>query len=265
MWDPARGMKLATIAIDKGDFSACALSPTDDKLSILSFDGRLWLRDVLPLDELDQHPLTTAALYNRGVALNDDGQFALAEQTLKLALDVQSRTLPHDHADLADTRKAWMDSLRAQGPKIVKQIDHQFVPLGESAALNVEVQFDNKLGNVTYQWYFRDELIENADQPTIEISRVGAEQLGRYRVEVHWGPPELDLHVDSSAFIVDAALPIAKGGLRHEVYRDIKGTSVGDLTTSPKFPDLPDQVGALGDFELPVNVGDNYGPEFLDS
>jgi hypothetical protein len=49
------------------------------------------------------------------------------------------------------------------------------------------------------------------------------------------------------------------GGLLQELYVDIGGNSVANLTNSFKFPDSPDSSNILLEFEAPINIGQNYG------
>jgi len=55
-----------------------------------------------------------------------------------------------------------------------------------------------------------------------------------------------------------AQAPIA--GVYREVYTNITGVNVSDLTNSAKFPNSPDQTGYLtNSFEAPTDIMDNYG------
>lgn len=54
-------------------------------------------------------------------------------------------------------------------------------------------------------------------------------------------------------------LPTAMGFLKREVYLDIPGMAVSNLTSSTKFPAKPDQTSLIASFEAPMDVADNYG------
>ena len=57
---------------------------------------------------------------------------------------------------------------------------------------------------------------------------------------------------------------LTRGFLRREVFTGIGGsTALADLVNNPRFPDSPDQVSFVTQFESPVNVGDNYGQRLL--
>ncbi len=48
-------------------------------------------------------------------------------------------------------------------------------------------------------------------------------------------------------------------GVLREVYFNIAGSAVSDLTNAPSFPNNPDLVTIESAFEAPSNIGDNYG------
>ena len=48
-------------------------------------------------------------------------------------------------------------------------------------------------------------------------------------------------------------------GVLREVYYNIPGTAVADLTNAPNFPNDPDEVTVESAFEAPSNIADNYG------
>jgi hypothetical protein len=52
---------------------------------------------------------------------------------------------------------------------------------------------------------------------------------------------------------------LAEGFLLREVYRAIVGNPLSTLTNNGKFPDWPDAVGYVGEFDSPRNVADDYG------
>lgn len=57
----------------------------------------------------------------------------------------------------------------------------------------------------------------------------------------------------------EAAVP-GSGALQREVYLNLPGASVIDLTTAPTYPDSPDfRTSVTGGFEAPTDVFDNYG------
>lgn len=66
----------------------------------------------------------------------------------------------------------------------------------------------------------------------------------------------------SLAALTAGALPCAgqSNGVLREVYQNIGGTTIPDLTNNPAFPNNPsfDEILTNG-FEAPVNVADNYG------
>lgn len=49
------------------------------------------------------------------------------------------------------------------------------------------------------------------------------------------------------------------GYLLREVYNDISGVRLADLTSNANFPECPDVVDLVSSFEAPVNAKNNYG------
>ena len=48
-------------------------------------------------------------------------------------------------------------------------------------------------------------------------------------------------------------------GLVREVWKDMGGYQVIDLTSNPNFPNNPSSVEVIDNFDAPYNVEDNYG------
>lgn len=48
-------------------------------------------------------------------------------------------------------------------------------------------------------------------------------------------------------------------GLLREVWNDVQGTAVSDLTSDPDYPDAPSSSGIISSFEAPVDVAEYYG------
>jgi len=64
----------------------------------------------------------------------------------------------------------------------------------------------------------------------------------------------------------ETALPavpnVTNGMLRLETFAGIGGSTIAALTNHVKFPDHPDLVRYVGQFEMPTNIGDNHGARF---
>ena len=216
--------------------------------------------------QIERHSSCVTALVDRGITQLEDKQFSAAEAGLRRALRFQLESDVYDQADVEKTRKHLLRSMKEQGklPVITEQPTTQRVQLGEPAKLSVEVTSSDVEHTIGYQWLFGGKPIDGATEATLVIPEVSAAQLGRYHVGLRFGPTDLDLGIESSgAFIVDASNPVAKGGLKYETYLDIEGGAVSDLTASPKFPAQPDEIGSIGDFELPADVGDEYGVRIM--
>lgn len=68
-------------------------------------------------------------------------------------------------------------------------------------------------------------------------------------------------HTASDSLTVTVAAPLSAnaGSITREVWLNIPGRSVSDLTNSPNFPDNPDIVDTLPSFDAPRDWEDNYG------
>ena len=48
-------------------------------------------------------------------------------------------------------------------------------------------------------------------------------------------------------------------GVIRELWNDVSGYKISDLTSNPDFPNNPSSIEVLDKFDAPFNVGDNYG------
>lgn len=55
---------------------------------------------------------------------------------------------------------------------------------------------------------------------------------------------------------------IAVSGLKSEIYTNIPGATLADLTNNAGFPNSPDSVGIIPDFEAPSQFGEAYGARY---
>ena len=83
-------------------------------------------------------------------------------------------------------------------------------------------------------------------------------RLGRQPNMIFWRRLCARLTVAVLVLCFSEALAQTNGVLR-EVYYNIGGGTVADLTSAPNFPNNPDDVTLESAFEAPSNIGDNYG------
>jgi len=141
--------------------------------------------------------------------------------------------------------------------RIIQQPDSLVRNAGEAAELRIEVAGQ---GPWLYQWRHEGEALLDQTNAILRLDQVTPAQAGEYQVEV------LSAHRRNISPVVSrpAALHIRQGGLlfgalRCDLYFDIPGLLVSDLTNHFKFPDQPDRTEILSRFEIAPNRGDIYG------
>jgi len=75
-------------------------------------------------------------------------------------------------------------------------------------------------------------------------------------------PPPNPGYAPEAASPAVVFIPASQGtnaGLRHEVFLNIPGTTLADLTNHARFPSQPDAVDTVAAFETPSNAADDYG------
>ena len=144
-------------------------------------------------------------------------------------------------------------------PNITTHPEGTRADLGEPVEFRVGVEGN---GPWIYQWYHNGAPIRAANQASLTIPSVTVHDFGLYHVEVNLDPPEelLSNRTSRTAYLVNEAThPKTKGQLTMELYRDIPGRLLTDLTNSPKYPNQPDAVQIIDAWTLPDSLGDNYG------
>ena len=63
----------------------------------------------------------------------------------------------------------------------------------------------------------------------------------------------------TEAVFVAASVSGTNAGLRREVFQNIPGATLADLTNHATFPNQPGEVDTVSAFETPSNAGDDYG------
>ena len=265
MWDMDTGALLCSLEAGEANAQAFELSPDGSSLAVLGSDGTIWMGKVASMERIDRHPSIVTALVDRGESQLEDEQYSAAEATLSRVLRLQSESATQDQRDIAVTRKHLLRSLKELGklPVVIEQPQTQRVRLGESVQLSVNAASSNVDQTIRYQWFFGQDPIESATTSTLEITEITSAQCGRYHVEVRVGPSDVELGVESNgAFVIDASNPVAKGGLKKDIFLNIpnsKSRSLSALIDSPKFPHEPDATGSIGAFELPSDFGEHHG------
>ncbi|MBN8246266.1 MAG: protein kinase [Verrucomicrobia bacterium] len=133
----------------------------------------------------------------------------------------------------------------------------QRVTPGEPATFRVEAQSEAPLA---YQWQFEERDIPGATNATLTIGQAALDHVGGYSVEVRDGAvgPVLSLTSEPAALMVRAG-DVAFGGLRREVFLNLPGGKLTELTNFVRFPDQPDITDFVSQFEVPTDFTNYYG------
>lgn len=97
------------------------------------------------------------------------------------------------------------------------------------------------------------------DRESVELQTSEQVPGMNYTVRVSGLVDDEGRHMNETAEQTFSAWEIVGGGLLMEVYKGIDGTSLGALENASNFPDAPDQVELVSEFESPTNVHDSYG------
>jgi autotransporter-associated beta strand protein len=92
---------------------------------------------------------------------------------------------------------------------------------------------------------------------TLTLSNVSGGAEGDY--DVIYTTPAGTLASNPTHVTITGTGEIATGGLWREVYTDIGGSSVANLTSNSKFPNFSDSSGPIASATSPTNYADSYG------
>ncbi|MDB6078635.1 MAG: uncharacterized protein JWO82_2382, partial [Akkermansiaceae bacterium] len=85
------------------------------------------------------------------------------------------------------------------------------------------------------------------------------ESVGEDYVAVAWQGPSFDRKILDGRFLEYPGNTTPPVALKREVWTGIGGNNVTDLTSTARYPNAPNLVFTLNEFNAPVNWGDNYG------
>ena len=220
-------------------------------------DVQLW--KAAPLEEIESHPSTHAALLQLGIRHNEAQRFAEAESILQRLLEYQWQYLPSNHADISRTKTEIKRSLIGQGkmPEIVRQPVSIAGDMGDEITFSVGLA-EESLWNL--QWFRNGKPIDGATSTQLVFNVESESDFGAYRIEVMPSGRNDTIPFRSEfAFLIEKRLD-QNQGLRWEVFKDIPGDQVAALEKSESFQEnRPDERSVIEQFEIPSNVGENYG------
>lgn len=96
------------------------------------------------------------------------------------------------------------------------------------------------------------------DAPTSISSGVEFPGAGTYQIQLA-ATDGRNSRTSTTSVTISPALAAGTGSILAEVFKNIGGSWVTDLTKNPKYPGSPDERYQLRSTEIPSNTGDNYG------
>ena len=156
--------------------------------------------------------------------------------------------------------------------------DLDYVQIFSSTSLPPVVTLINPTAGQTFTTGVDILLAVSASDPDGSIARVDyfangnkVAQSTLAQLASYWRPPTPGTYAISARAVDNVGLSATSapvtvrvetfvlGGLKREVYTNIPGGLLADLTNHVRFPNSPDLVEQVGQFESTPNLGDSYG------
>ena len=266
LWDVNSGSQLRTFHDHTDAVCGAAFSPNSETLATVGTEGVLRLRHAAAFDEIENYPMTRVSMLRLGELRNKEGRFEDAEMILQKLFHLQQRLRDSGdgmvtESEVEKTTAAITESMLSRGlmPEIVRQPESTFGALGDEIKMNVELAKD---GPWNLQWYRNGQPIDGATSPELKVNLQSESDYAAYHcmAEVK-GRDDVNPVRSDFALITDERMAnAAHRGLNWEVFKDIPGKYVVDMTRTEKFQaNQPDEQSIIEDFEIPTNTADNYG------
>ena len=253
LWDVFSGVQLRSVNVHTAPVLSVAFSPDGNTLASVGRNGMLHLSKTIPLNEIDRHSLTLQMLTRAGASANEDRRWDEAETILRHTLRLQRETLPAGNRAIPVTRAEIGAAMRGQRrlPIIDRQPRSHKVSKGDAAYFRVGITQE---GPWEYQWFRNGNRILGATESIYHLPAVASTHFGRYHVEVvPAGDQDVPPTVSNFVYLIEKQNERFGHGLKWEVYSNCE-----DRTKAAKFPQQPDNVAVLNDFEIPAFQDDNY-------
>lgn len=134
-------------------------------------------------------------------------------------------------------------------------------PADQSAAAGASASFNVKVdgqGPFLYEWTLDGvSYWPVSTNSALNLTNLGAGAAGTYQCTVT--SPDGTVTSNTATLTVTGVGTLTQGGLWREVYENIGGGSISDLTGSLKYPKFPDSGGVIPTTEAPSDFGGNFG------
>ncbi len=111
---------------------------------------------------------------------------------------------------------------------------------------------------VSYEWDFGDGTSSTMPAPLKTFLNAG-DRTVTLRVTDNDGLYGIATRTISALALQPPQCAGLSGGLTRQVWNNIGGTSIPDLTGHPSYPNSPSSAGVITSFQGPTNIGNNYG------
>ena len=264
LWDVNSGTPLRTFHDHTDGVCGAAFSPDGETLATVGTEGVLRLRSAATFQAIENYPMTRVSTLRLGELRNKEGRFSDAETILRRLFQLQRRLQDSGdgmvtEAEIEKTKSAITDSMRSRGltPVLVRQPESVTGDLGDKVQMSVELAKD---GPWSLQWFRNGQPIDGAISPKLEVEIQSQADYSAYQfVAAVKGRSDVYPVRSDIVFVTEKGVD-QNQGLRWEVFNDIEGVFVSDLTDTEKFiKNEHDEEMILEHFEIPSDVGNNYG------
>lgn len=188
---------------------------------------------------------------------------------LRLEVSGENGSIADDHGDWANARLEKCNPEKGTQPEtpgnlIARAISAQEVELRWIDNVTNETGFVIETAPTTEgPWTLTNETTANTTQFTVSNLLPSTVYFFRVRAKGTAGFSENSNTANDTTFSKPVIQCEGNGTITMQVWNQLSGWKISDLTSSSKYPNNPDKVSALKSFEAPVNTAEYYGARIL--